>query len=328
MLRPVAVIDMFAGAGGAALGFIQGGALVVSSFDNWEPANAVHRMNTELPHTVTTMELGTIQAWSHIMALAEAFRRSGFHVHIHASPPCQAFSTASTTRASEGTYLLDWTLDLIKMIQPDSWSLENVPPTRKWLPEWCEDKWQFVMCADYGVPQTRKRMIAGEGFTLTPTHESRHTLHGDKEFLPDWVSVLDALPHLDSMELKPPPSMVKQYQYASIRKPFPTVTSFSARQLRLEATGANAKRQSDSELTEPSRTICGSGNQCGPRIFDHDSEKPVKVRSLTITETAILQGFPADYDFEPAGSQKARWTMIGNALPPQITKAIFEGLIR
>ena len=78
--------------------------------------------------------------------------------------------------------------------------------------------------------------------------------------------------------------------------------------------GSNAKRSADSPLTDPSKTICGSGNQVGPRIFDHDLDKPQKVRSLTLPETLVLQGFPSDFSMESAKTQKSRWTMVGNAV--------------
>ena len=94
----------------------------------------------------------------------------------------------------------------------------------------------------------------------------------------------------------------------------------------LEATGSNAKRSNDSPIDQPSRTICGGGNQVGPRMFDHDLEKPQKIRSLTLPETLTLQGFEPDYDLSAARTMKSRWTMVGNAVPPPVAEAVIRGI--
>ena len=100
----------------------------------------------------------------------------------------------------------------------------------------------------------------------------------------------------------------------------------SLRLIRLEALGSNAKRYQDREITKPSKTICGSGNQVGPRLFDHDNQKPKKIRSLTMSETLILQGFPGDFDLSAAKTQKSRWTMVGNAVCPPVAEAVIRGI--
>jgi len=101
----------------------------------------------------------------------------------------------------------------------------------------------------------------------------------------------------------------------------------SLRSVRLEALGSNAKRSADTDLETPSKTICGSGNQVGPRMFDHDPEKPVKIRSLTLPETLVLQGFNPDYDLSAARTMKSRWTMVGNAVPPPVAEAVIRGIV-
>ena len=79
-------------------------------------------------------------------------------------------------------------------------------------------------------------------------------------------------------------------------------------------------------LDLPSKTVCGSGNQVGPRMFDHDLEKPQKIRSLTLPETLTLQGFEPDYDLSAARTMKSRWTMVGNAVPPPVAEAVIRGI--
>ena len=322
-MKPVAVLELFGGCGSATSGFIEGGAFVVISFDNWDDAVAVHRSNIPAPHQMIKMEMGTLQAWNAIKGWVKTLEESGFHVHIHASPPCQAFSVATSTDPREGCYLLDWTLGLIEEVDPDSWSMENVLPVRKYLPD--SVNFEVVNCADYGVPQTRKRAIAGCGFTLTPTHENK------------WVSILDALPHLKDALLDE--NVNPKIKRRTLNDPSRTITSQSSGQLRvklrlnMDGCGASMSRRAqttDCLLDEPAKTVKGA---CGPpsiRLIDSNALKleAMKVRSMSMAELATLQGFSDDYDFSAASTQKSRWQMIGNALPRQITRAIMEGVER
>ena len=320
IVKKVAFFDLFSGCGGAAEGALQAGAVVPLSVDCWDDANAVHQDNH--PHTtVVNIELGTDPDYE-VRLLKGQFRlwRSrGYHIHLHGSPPCQALSQANTKgNREDGMKLVNHYLWLVKQSKPDSWSMEQVKNVRKYLPDGIDHV--MIQAADFGVPQTRVRCYAGEGWTATTTHHRW-----------EWVSVLDALPHLkDELQgYAVPKSMSKGRWRESISpsEPYPTITRYSPLQLqlKLEATGGNANRKSDSCLTVPSKTICGGGNQVGPRIFNH-SEKPFKVRSLTIEETATLQSFPSTYSFEKGRLQKSRWTMIGNAVPPLVMKAILEGI--
>ena len=79
--------------------------------------------------------------------------------------------------------MVRWYLDLVKSVMPDSWSMENVVPVRKRLPEGTPSS--ILNSAAFGVPQTRRRCYAGEGWVAEPTHAKE-----------EWVRVMEALPHL------------------------------------------------------------------------------------------------------------------------------------
>jgi len=359
----VAVIDLFCGMGGFSQGAIEAGAKVVLAVDLWEEALKVHAKNH--PDTpIKRMTLGEKYHFSLFKREVDKWRKLGYHVHIHGSPPCQALSNASSRNPEEGMPLVIWFLDCVKYADPDSWSMENVVPVRKRLPEGTPSV--ILNSADFGVAQTRRRCFAGEGWVANPSHTKD-----------EWLGVIDVLPHLN--ELVRPPSMKNHWSDSrTIETPFPTVTSQSVKQMRvlmdsgranakttginpktgkkeggsgplfreldnpsytimtsprklvtnfkLEALGSNANRKNDREISQPSKTICGSGNQTGARIFNHTESKPEKIRSLTIQETLILQGFSPDYDMTAANTQKARWTMIGNAVVPAVAKAVIEGI--
>ena len=371
-MKPVAMFDMFAGGGGAAEGAIQAGAIVPLAWECWfekveptehQPALDVHQANH--PETkVRKIPIGQNPEWE-VKILRRWFavyRARGYHIHLHGSPPCQALSNASTTDASEGMGLVHHFLWLVKETQPDSWSMENVVPMRKRLPEHIPAS--ILNAADFGVPQTRRRCFAGEGWEATPTHTKD-----------EWVSVLDALPHIS--DLSPIDSMSEHYKHADKDKPYPTVTSQSPKQLRLvmdsgRGSAPSTGRTKDGKkgggsgrlyrsLEEPSYTIKASprsimvnNDGCGESMSRHaksadapidgpsltvrgapgppslritdDKPKATKIRSLTIEETAILQGFPSDYNWEPAKKQKYRWTIIGNAVAPPVMAAVIRGI--
>ena len=51
------VIDLFCGCGGLSLGFQEAGFSIVSSFDNWDAATDVYRLNFQHPvHKADLME--------------------------------------------------------------------------------------------------------------------------------------------------------------------------------------------------------------------------------------------------------------------------------
>tara|TARA_Y100000004_G_scaffold82138_1_gene92147 strand:+ start:522 stop:1682 length:1161 start_codon:yes stop_codon:yes gene_type:complete len=381
----VAVIDLFCGMGGFSQGAIEAGAKVVLAVDLWEEALLVHAKNH--PDTpIKRMTLGEKYHFSLFKREVEKWRKLGYHVHIHGSPPCQALSNASSRNPEEGMPLVIWFLDCVKFADPDSWSMENVVPVRKRLPEGTPSV--ILNSADFGVAQTRRRCFAGEGWVAKPTHAKKGSafVEGQTEILWEWLGVIDVLPHLNELlednlvipinrrvgwmnktAKQQKPRYLKPI-WREIDEPIQTITTSresigklvintdgatnsnsrransvdsdidkpvktlhrnkpTIRQFKLEALGSNANRKNDREISQPSKTICGSGNQTGARIFNHTEPKPEKIRSLTIEETLILQGFNPDYDMTAANTQKARWTMIGNAVVPAVAKAVIQGII-
>ena len=370
-MKPVAFIDLFCGMGGFTVGAVNAGATCIMSVDYWimegyDPQEAcrVHRANhPDIP--VECIELGHPDHWRFFKRMVDEWRRMGYHIPIHGSPPCQALSNASTRNAEEGMPLVLWYLDLVERCEPDSWSMENVRPVRKKLPEGTPS---VILCsADFGVPQTRYRCYAGEGWTAQPNHTKE-----------EWVSVIEALPHLadELVGYAPCPSMVKHFATRTPDRPYPTVTSQSPGQLKLlmdsgrsktaDTCGVNpatGKKEGGSgplfrELSDPSYTVmssprnimlntAGGGASESPRLATQDSEiaipcktihnntpslrdttdKPVKIRSLTLPETLVLQGFNPDYDLSAARTMKSRWTMVGNAVPPPVAEAVIRGIV-
>ena len=377
MKKPIAVIDLYCGMGGFTQGAVEAGATVILSCDFWEEAVKVHKLNHPgIP--CLQLKLGSPSDWKLIKKYIEKY--PNHHIHLHGSPPCQALSQASRTNAEEGMPLILHFLDLVGKLNPDSWSMENVVPMRKRLPEGTPSV--VLNSADFGVPQTRRRCIAGEGWLANPSHSKE-----------EWISVIQALPHLQNELIthlqgysrrrpimnkgvytgkstpRIPPDGCKTldqpsftvcaasmnlfsmdsgranakttginpktgkkeggsgYLSRSLYNPSYTIMT-SPRKLVINTTGggkSNSRRvnSADSIVSKPSKTI--HNNIPSIRIFNHE-EKPIKIRSLTIEETLIIQGFNPNYDLSSTKTKKSRWTMVGNAVCPAVARAIIEGI--
>jgi len=363
MKKPIAVIDLYCGMGGFTQGAVEAGATVILSCDFWDEAVKVHKLNHPgIP--CLQLKLGSSSDWQLIKQYMDKY--PNHHIHLHGSPPCQALSNASSTDPSKGMPLILHFLNLVEKLNVDSWSMENVVPMRKRLPEGTPSV--VLNSADFGVPQTRRRCIAGEGWLANPSHSKE-----------EWISVIQALPYLENDLLMDsgranakttginPKTGKKEggsgYLSRSLDNPSYTIMTSprnlvintsgagqsnsrraksvdsiltkpsktlhnnrpSLRLIKLEALGSNSKRSQDRTIFEPSKTICGSGNQVGARIFNHE-EKPIKIRSLTIEETLIIQGFNPNYNLSTTKTKKSRWTMVGNAVCPAVARAIIEGI--
>lgn len=268
-------IELFSGGGGGTEGLMRAGVKVALAVDNCEVALAVHRLNHP---TVQTLKLelgGDIRRTSRILRGCLDPTKP---FHLHGSPPCQALSTASRSRGNytgdEGLILVKWFLQLVEYMKPDSWSMENVEGVSSFLDSESVP-YHRVNCAEYGVPQNRKRIIAGEGFDLTPS----------KGRLSFWA----ALPHLRQ--------------------------SVASEGLRIVS--RRRKRGETPQfyrIDEPSHTITRI-----PHIIE--SEETGNIRSLTLEESATLQGWPS-MKFPSGFTRKELMIVVGNMIPPPL----FENL--
>jgi site-specific DNA-cytosine methylase len=356
----VQVVDLFCGGGGFTEGAVRAGAEVVLSIDCWEPAIEIHKANhPDIPCENYTLGGSIVET--------AAFIRSrltpGAHFHLHGSPPCQKLSNASKGDAEEGMVLVNWFIDLVRHMKPDSWSMENVVPVAKKIDKHRPGTpYVKLNSADFGVPQTRNRIFAGEGWVAEPTHTKD-----------DWVSVIEALPHLEG-ELNMTTN--KNIKQRTVDEPMRTITSKTPSQTQIvvntdgcsnsvsrralsvdRSVGEPAKTVHNNRPTlrvvlpiqrkigvlkkngrilqplwrekdEPINTITSLTPTVGslpPEATRDNPMKATKIRSLTLEETAILQGFSADMKI-PYKRKKDAWTVLGNAVCPPVAEAIIRGL--
>jgi DNA (cytosine-5)-methyltransferase 1 len=196
-------LDLFCGAGGATTGIVAGGDQVFLAMDNWTDAIESHKLNhLETEHIVADI-------------LNFDFSVLGRVDAIWGSPPCINFSVANSKKKPEdGMILVKKFLQIIDELRPKYWIMENVHGVGKFVPFL---KQTFINSADFGVPQTRKRLFCGE----FPVPLSTHT---------KWITVGEALKIsnvIGEHSVSPPKnkSGFKQgYQIIDLNKPCRTVT--------------------------------------------------------------------------------------------------------
>jgi DNA (cytosine-5)-methyltransferase 1 len=184
----------------------------------------------------------------------------------------------------------------------------------------------LVNCADYGVPQSRLRVIFigsrdGENISIPkPTHSSQ----GENGFLA-WVTLRDAigkLPDPDPEYLDFSDDRIELLQmlragenWSDLPTKFHKKALGAARHSWGGRTGFCRRLRWDTPA--PTLTTSPVGRAT---TLCH----PSKLRPLTVREYAELQQFPKDWEF--VGSIQQRYTQIGNAVPVGLGKALGSSL--
>lgn len=161
------VVDLFAGAGGLSEGFRMAGYEVVAAADNDPDACATYRLN--FPDA--TVAWGDLRLPAVHRAVQEA---AGAELDVLAGgPPCQAFSQVRNhTRIIDDPRndLYREFVRLLNELRPRAFVMENVPGMREMGVDGqvAEDlalggayrvRAQLVNAVDFGVPQTRRRLL-------------------------------------------------------------------------------------------------------------------------------------------------------------------------
>jgi site-specific DNA-cytosine methylase len=281
------VVDLFCGCGGFSTGAKKAGHTIVLAIDNWQNALNVHKYNHPKAKHVN-MELGGSP--EDMKKLILTYVPVGQKWHLHGSPPCQNLSAANRTNQNkgEGMRLVYWYLDLVKLCKPTSWTMEQVIGAQHHLGDF--DQKHVINTKDYGVPQTRKRLFIGSGWSLPPTMGER--------------SLVDKLPYLKNEGI----SYVKGYS--------------NTRSVKVDGVHMgnikNVGLQGYRPITEPTFTLCAAGPL---GLFDG---KLNKIRSITIREALTIQGFPEDYNIPDNVPKTLAYKLIGNSVSPAIAYLIMR----
>lgn len=338
-MSKVAAVDVFCGAGGLAFGLKSAGLRIAAGIDLDPHCKFPFEKNCHgkfIERDISCVDSADIN---------KLFGSAKFRV-LAGCAPCQPFSTYSQSRKSPDTRwrLLNEFERLAIETTPEIVTMENVPRLatqpvwRKFITAlrsagyWVS--WKEVSCRDYGIPQSRKRLVLLAS-TLGPIELDQPslatvkcTVRGAIEYLPSLgngeASVSDPLhaaSRLSSLNLKRirasqpggtwrdwPPRLRSQ---CHIRKSGETYPAVYGRM----------------EWDEPAPTITTQFYGFGNGRFGH----PVQDRAITIREAALLQSFPPNYLFVEDDDDitfRRLGILIGNAVPPKLGEAIGQSIIK
>lgn len=292
------VVSLFSGAGGLDLGFIKAGHTLVWANDLYDDAVATYRKN--IGNHIVEKDIKEIPS-EEIPDCDIVI--GGF--------PCQGFSVANTKRhtADERNVLYKELLRVIKDKNPKFFLAENVKGIlslnkgesfKMIMNDFrnldYEVQYKVLNAANYGVPQTRERVIiVGVRKDIDFVYEYPQPTNSKdgSDGLPKWVSVGDALKDIPDPDL---PNNVFNHTYSKYK---------------LNINGYIGHRLLDPNKPAPTVTARGD-NKGGVVIHPH----PNGLRRMTCRELATVQSFPMDYFF--VGTNSSIYRQIGNAVPVQL----------
>ena len=335
---PVAV-DLFCGAGGLSYGMQQAGIEICAGIDIDPACRHPFEENVKADFYERDVSKLTSEFVASLFA--------GAHTRVLAGcAPCQPFSTY--TRGS-GEQEHRWQLlgkfgELVRELQPEVVTMENVPRLVRHsvfneFQSVLEDgdycfKHYIVRCADYGVPQTRVRLVLlasriGTIELVPPTHAESQAM-----------TVRDAIHSLDGIEAGGSSqsdalhksSGLSQRNLERIRNSTPGGTwrdwddTLRAACHVRESGHTYSSVYGRMEWDRPAPTITTQFHGFGNGRFGHPSQD----RAISLREGALLQTFPEDYSFLPDGDSVhiapiAR--LIGNAVPVRLGEAIGKSIM-
>lgn len=340
-------VDLFCGAGGTGLGFVNAGFDLIYAADNFDAAVRTYASN-----------FGSGVVCADITECIELQRANVFI----GGPPCQGFSSAGLRKPNdERNSLVGVFANLVAEHRPQAFVFENVEGfltagdgkrvfdlLLQLVAAGYRIHLRKINAANYGVPQHRKRVIAIGGlgwdpsFPL-PSHRAYGApgVHFEWSELPPAPSLLDALKGLPEPTCEPPglpqghcnrALQGADLERAKALKPGQTMMdlpevlwhpSYRRRAFRRVMDGTPTERRGGAPAgmrrlkpDEPCKAI----TSFAVNEFLHPEED----RFLTLRECARAQTFPDTYQFHGTPSEQA--LLIANAVPPLLAFVIADSL--
>jgi DNA (cytosine-5)-methyltransferase 1 len=334
-------IDLFSGCGGLTRGLKDASFKVVAAVENDNKARETYAMN----HRNVPLIGSDIRNVTAAMLLKSTGLRRGQLDLLAGCPPCQGFSTlrARNGRAAAPDLrndLIDEFSRLALELRPKMVMMENVPALARF-----EKFVSFVRKLEeagyavvtkvldvslYGVPQRRKRLILSASRVGVPRLAAedfnRLTVRNAIGNLPRAGESGDALHDIPTTKRSTRIQALIEAipKDGGSRASLPETMKLAC---HLKTSGFNDVygRMKWDDLSPTITSGCSNPSK-GRFIHPHED------RPITLREAALLQGFPANYQFNESHGKESIALMIGNALPPPFiaahSKAMAQGLGR
>ena len=331
----VGVIDLFCGAGGLSCGLKLAGLKTLAGIDIDEACRHPFEFNLNAPfEAYDILSLGPLD-------LVKLFGSSSIRV-LAGCAPCQPYShfTRGGDQIANRAALVKFG-ELARDVRPDVVIMENVPKVqdsreyRTFLDVLSSSGYHIstsvVQCAEYGMPQRRRRLV----FLAS--------VKGPIRLLPytgGMSTVRETIMHLPPLAAGESCSSDPLHKAARL-------SELNLERIRHSTPGGSWSDWPDELVLECHRRDTGRSFGCVYGRIDPDSQSPTittkftsygtgrfghpyQDRALSLREGALLQTFPADYEFVPKGSpvglvETAR--MIGNAVPVQLGQIIGKTIL-
>ncbi|MBU5439809.1 DNA cytosine methyltransferase [Tissierella sp. MSJ-40] len=340
-------ISLFSGAGGMDVGFKDAGVSIVWANELDKNASDTYEAN----HPEIILRRGDINE-----SLHELHNYKGTDI-IFGGPPCQGFSVAGKMDPDDERSKLIWTyLDVVKIIQPKAFVLENVKALGT-LAKWKEVRDEFLKVAnnlgyicypivlnssDFGVPQKRERVFFIA--LKKDTFNYENIIQKINSHRKPSKSIRKTISHLGPAGTENNPlTCTSKITFASkpvMRKsPYAGMMFNGAgRPLNLDGVsntlpasmGGNKTPIIDEEfLFNPNANnwiLNYHKDLVEGNIQPRFGEAPSRLRRLTINEAALIQSFPENYIFR--GSKSSIYRQIGNAVPCLLAEVVAKAVIK
>lgn len=371
MTRPLA-IDLFAGAGGMSLGFEQAGFDVAAAVEVDPVHCAVHEFNFPKTSLICRSVVG--------LSAAEIRLKAGIGDAeigcVFGGPPCQGFSLIGHRVLDDprNSLVLEF-VRIVAELKPRTFVFENVKgltvgTQKQFLFELISAfeetgyevrrPWQVLNAANYGVPQSRERLIllgVRKGYSLPSYPQPTTNRAASRRQLPDLPTgptckdALGDLPNAanfagllerDTQSIAkfggPSPYASEMrcltneaWHFGYVREWRPDMLTSSARTIHTDISLERFARTPQGEVEPISRffrlhedgvsNTLRAGTDGARGAFT--SPRPIHYkwpRCITVREMARLHGFPDWFRLHSTKWHGAR--QIGNAVPPPLARAI------
>lgn len=340
----IEVIDLFCGIGGLSFGMKSKGFDILAGYDLDSTCQYAYETNNEAKFIYK--DIKTVSADE----IRSQYSKKSIRV-LAGCAPCQPFSSYAFKNKKKDPNKYDLLYEfgrLVKEVEPDIVTMENVAqilsfkekPVLQDFVELLREKeynvWvNPVYCPDYGVPQTRRRLVLlaskfGNIKLIPPTHT------------PDnYVSVKDVicdLPKLKAGEtdkndplhrakVLSPLNMqrIRSTPYGGSWRDWPEELILRCHKSEKGKSFGSVYGRMVWERPAPTMTTQCTG--LGNGRFGH----PEQDRAISVREAALIQTFPKTYKFfadekDMAITKASRY--IGNAVPPRLGEVIAESIIK
>lgn len=283
-------VDLFAGAGGMSMGLELAGIKVSAAYEWWDKAVNIYNLNL-VGETAVQRNLEEEKP------VIDLIKKLSPDI-IVGGPPCQDFSIAGSRVEGDRASLTISFANIVIGVSPSVFVMENVPnakkssaykTARKYLKTAGYNLTELVLDAAYfGVPQHRKRLVVF-GCREEFMTDIRNAVELEESILP--LTVKQKYPRFPVNYYYRHPRTYSRRAIFSTNEPAPTVR------------GVNRPRPLHYKIN--------------PRDVSRDPN----IRALTYQERALLQTFPANYEWGGLGKSDIE-QMIGNAVPVEMAHHI------